>query len=386
MTRAVWGRSLIFLPPTLLFLAAAIAGAAGPRKSPHPTTSPDAASSAGPRAVSSSTLCVRIDSQSHLHYTPFLRGDTVPDFSCCGFGGGGVALPQVTTRQTLDPVSGSDDTARIQAALDAVARLPLGSDRMRGAVLLRRGTYRIAKTLRINDEGIVLRGEGSAEDGTVLLATGAQPRTLIEVAGEAAEKIVRRVVHYSVTDDYVPVGARSFTLDSGEGLSVGTNVIVRRPGWPKWLRLLGIDVPRNKNSIAELAKANALSFDRVIAQIEGRKITLDAPLGCSLDAQYGGGFVMRSQFHQRIRNVGIEDLRGDCEVKDEGDADHAQVFVGLSTVENAWVRRVAAVHFGSAAVSVGQGAKWVTVEDCACLDPAGGSSGDRCGFEIAGGQ
>ncbi len=385
MIHSAWVRSLVFLVPALLPLAGLAAVAAGPHKSPHPGPASDAASSGGPRAVSSHTPCVRIDSEARLHYSPFLRGDTVPDFSNCGFGGGGVQPPQATTRQTLDPVSGPDDTARIQAALDAVARLPLGSDRMRGAVLLRRGTYRIAKSLHINDDGIVLRGEAPSEDGTVLLATGAGERTLIEVAGEGAEKAMPKTKH-SVVDAYVPVGARSLTLDSVEGLSVGAAVIVYRASRPKWLQLLGVEVPKDKKGKVRLAKADAISFDRVIARIEGRKITLDAPLGNSLDDQYGGGLVFRSQFHQRIRNVGIEDLRGDCELKSEGDESRARVFVGLSAVENAWVRRVTAVHFGSAAVSVGKGAKWVTVEDSACLDPAGRSDGDRGGFEIAGGQ
>jgi hypothetical protein len=374
-----------FLTPTLLWLVGLLAAAAGPHKPPHPTASSDSASSGGPRAVSSATPCVRIDGEGRLHYSPFLLGDTVPDFSCCGFGGGGVRLPQATIRQTLDPASGADDTARIQAALDAVARMPLGSDRMRGAVLLRRGTYRIARSLRINDEGIVLRGEGASEDGTLLLASGRDQRTLIEVAGEGAERVVPKTRH-TVVDAYVPVGARTFTLDSVEGLSVGAAVIVCRPGMPKWLKLLGVDVPKDKKGKVQLAKAEGIFFDRAIARIQGRKITLDAPLGSSLDAQYGGGLVFRSQFHQRIRNVGIEDLRGDCPSEGEKDANHPRGLVGLSAVENAWVRRVTAVHFGSAAVSVGQGAKWVTVEDCACLDPAGGPDGDGCGFEIAAGQ
>jgi hypothetical protein len=376
---------LVLLVSTLLCLASLVVVAAGPHKSPHQAPPSDPASAGGPRAVSSATPCVRIDGEAHLRYSSFLRGDTVPDFSYCGFGGGGVRLPQAAIRQTLDPASGADDTARIQAALDAVARLPLGSDRMRGTVLLRRGTYRIARSLRINDEGIVLRGEGPTEDGTVLLATGTVQRTLIEVAGEGAEKIVPKT-RRSVVDAYVPVGARSFTLDSVEGLSVGAAVIVYRPDKPNWLQLLGVEAPKGKKGKVQPAKGGGVFFDRLIARIEGRKITLDAPLGSSLDAQYGGGLVFRSQFHQRIRNVGIEDLRGDCEFEGQEDENHARVFVGLSAVENAWVRRVTAVHFSSAAVSVGQGAKWVTVEDSACLDPVGRSAGDRCGFEIAGGQ
>ena len=385
MTRAAWGRSLVFLAPALLCLASLVVLAAGPHKSPHQTAPSDLASSSGPRAVSSATPCVRIDSEAHLHYTPFLRGDTIPDFSYCGFGGGGVPLPQAVVRQTIEPASGADDMARIQAALDAVARLPLGSDRMRGAVLLRRGTYRLARSLRINDDGIVLRGEGPSEDGTVLLATGTVQGTLIEVAGEGVEKVFPKT-RRSVVDAYVPVGARCFTLDSVEGLSVGAAVSVFRPSRPKWLQLLGVEVPKDKQSRARLAKSEGLYFDRLIARIEGRKITLDAPLGNSLDADFGGGLVFRSQFHQRIRNVGIEDLRGDCQLEGEEDENHARVFVGLSAVENAWVRRVTAVHFASAAVSVGQGTKWVTVEDSACLDPVGRSGGERCGFEIAGGQ
>src|SRR3954467_5604611 len=72
----------------------------------------------------------------------------LPDFSNCGYGGGGVEIPNIPVRATLKPEAG-EATARIQGALDAGP----------GAVLLARGEYEIGGTLRIGASGVVLRGE-----------------------------------------------------------------------------------------------------------------------------------------------------------------------------------------------------------------------------------
>ena len=40
-----------------------------------------------------------------LRYTPDAQGNTIPDFSHCGYMGGGVAIPQVETKLTLHPDS-----------------------------------------------------------------------------------------------------------------------------------------------------------------------------------------------------------------------------------------------------------------------------------------
>jgi hypothetical protein len=54
-----------------------------------------------------------------LVYKPYTdRGDTIPDFSHCGYGSGGVAIPDVPVKVTLPPEAGQkDDLPRIQAAL-----------------------------------------------------------------------------------------------------------------------------------------------------------------------------------------------------------------------------------------------------------------------------
>src|SRR5262245_51825635 len=51
--------------------------------------------------------------------------------------------------------------------------------------------------------------------------------------------------------------------------------------------------------------------------------------------------------------------------------------VTLEAVENAWVRQLTAVHFVSSAVSIGDGCKAVTVEDCRSLQPVSEVGGFR---------
>ncbi len=106
----------------------------------------------------------------HLHYKADEFGTTLPDFSAVGYRGGGVALPDTPVRAELNPAAPENDTPRIQATLDRVAALPADAKGSRGAVLLRRGTYRCAGELRVAS-GVVLRGEGQDSGGTILIAT-----------------------------------------------------------------------------------------------------------------------------------------------------------------------------------------------------------------------
>ena len=74
-------------------------------------------------------------------------------FSCAGYMGAGVALPAVPVKRTVKPTGGGDDTAAIQAAIDAVAAMPLEKG-SRGAVLLVPGTFFCARTITIRASGI----------------------------------------------------------------------------------------------------------------------------------------------------------------------------------------------------------------------------------------
>src|SRR3989339_575299 len=75
---------------------------------------------------------VSVNDQGNLVYRLTDRGDRIMDFSYAGYGGGGVALPNVPTVVTVE-ATGQDDTAAIQTAIDRVSSLPLQNG-FRGAV------------------------------------------------------------------------------------------------------------------------------------------------------------------------------------------------------------------------------------------------------------
>src|SRR6476469_5237922 len=81
---------------------------------------------------------VSVSPAGKLVYAADAKGNTIPDFSNCGYHGGGVALPKdVAVKATVSPEPGSkDDTARIQAAIDGVYSRSATADGQRGAGLL----------------------------------------------------------------------------------------------------------------------------------------------------------------------------------------------------------------------------------------------------------
>jgi hypothetical protein len=351
-------------------------------------------------AVAGSLACAAAESSRLVHpgadgrlvYQAWdQEGDTILDYSNCGYGSGGVRIPDVPVKLTLQPVAGeADDTARIQHAIDELAQLPRGADGFRGALLLTRGVYRIGGALRLAASGIVLRGAGQGEDGTVLLATGKKPRNLIEVGGKSGPQPVSGPSR-KIADRYVPVGARTFTVAAGAPFKVGDTVLVSRIGNADWIHFIGMDriVPRNSDpkSTRQWTPFN-LEFDRVVTAIEGDRITVDAPLACAIDARWGGGEIRTYADPGRIEQVGVENLRGDSAYdpsvtqvergqKYFADEAHATQLVSFTNVKNAWARDLTAIHFYHGVSAIGGGAKWVTVQDSAALDPVSIITGGR---------
>jgi hypothetical protein len=141
-------------------------GAAGPGRG-----RPPGRARAGAGAGGTPPRYVATDAAGRLVYEADGRGDRIPDFSHCGYRGGGVAIPDAPVRVVVAPAEGDDGPA-IQAAIDHVAGLPADEGGLRGAVLLEAGRYEVAGSLRIAAGGVVLRGPGGWADGTVLVAGG----------------------------------------------------------------------------------------------------------------------------------------------------------------------------------------------------------------------
>lgn len=337
-----------------------------------------------------------------LAYVADSLGNKIPDFSNAGYKGGGVAIPFVPVKITVWPVAGDNSTS-IQAAIDKVSILAPDASGFRGAVLLKVGTYSLEKPITIRASGVVLRGEGMSDIGTILIGKipkeNPQPSpgrnirpALITISGSSGS-IPQEASKQSITNAYVPVGANSLTLASAKLYKVGDKVLVRRNGNEDWIKELGQDtltVGRYR------WRPFTISYDRTITGVKGNTITIDAPVFCAIDARWGGGEVLKYNDSGRIEQVGIENLRGVSEYDpsirtrsygnmDRGgmegpgakyesdeyysDENHYFNFINLSNVKNAWVRNVTALHFANSMVQTSASTKWITVQDCQSWEP-----------------
>ena len=332
-----------------------------------------------------------------LEYPADGDGLVIPDFSSAGYGGGGVALPVGPVRQTIvAEAGGRDDLPRIQAAIDAVSRLPANEQGIRGAVWLRRGHYRVHGTLRIQTGGVVLRGEGPGEDGTVITATLPQKHTVIEVGG-AGDVKRDESTRQPIVDARVPAGARSFRVADAAVFKVGDRVIVHRPSTAEWIAALGMDrlTDSPKPGVKNWAPGGFdLSHDRMVVAVQGQTLTLNAPVFQAIEDRFGGGSVVRYSDPGRIEKSGVEELRivsvfdrskfkADPKltpaqaVRQYEDEDHAWTGVMLDRIRHGWVSRVTVVHAGYSAVHCGYQAVYTTVQDCAFIDPISQHTGGR---------
>jgi len=323
--------------------------------------------------VCAETSAVAIGTDGRLVYERDQLGSRIPDFSNCGYAGADRDIPNIPVRITVVPDEG-DDGERIQAAIDAVGRLPLGNDGFRGAVLLATGTFEVSGQLRIAASGIVLRGSGAAAGGTKIIATGLDRRALMRIEGVAGHSR-RGSKRFRVVDDYVAVGSKTLRLNSTEGLAVGDQVFVIRPSTADWIQTLGMDA----FGVAWKPGTRDLRWDRTIARIQGNTVTFDAPITTALDQRYGGARVEPYSWPWRISNVGVEDLqmRSAYDAARAHDEDHAWFGIVIQNAQNAWVRRIEFRHFSGGAVALSENTKWVTIEDCVSLAPISEIGGSR---------
>ncbi len=297
-----------------------------------------------------------------LAYKTLPAGDRITDFSAAGYRGGGVPLPDVPVVRTVAQ-SGGDDAPAIQAALDAAAQLT-PTNGVRGAVLLRPGTFQCGTTLTIRASGVVLRGSGSGDGGTVLRLTG-RPHVAIAVSGrgEPARAAGRPV---AITDAYVPSGATAVTVADASGFRPGDVVRVSRPVTAKWVEFMGMDrLVRNGRPQTWLKVPGETTSERTVAAVTGPRLTFDVPLTDSFDARVlpqpaSGGTVTKLADAERITGVGVEHLRIVSPPQAVGIEQPHHRALRLRGVADAWVRDVAAVDTVDS-VSVGGGCRRVTV-------------------------
>ena len=311
-----------------------------------------------------------------LTYVADSLGNRVPDYSYCGYRLSDEPVPWVENRVFV-PCQEGDATLTIQTAIDRVASLPADADGFRGAVLLDKGTFALDGSLRIDVSGVVLRGMGSGEDGTVLLGRGVTRETLVVIGGRNDRTDGKPL---KITDRYVPVNASALTVDDASVLRAGDRVRVRRFSTEKWIEAIGCDeFGGGLHTMTWIPGDKDLYFDRTVVAVDGNRITLDAPLTNAIEQEYGGGEVIPYRWEGRISNVGIEGMAlvSEYDRTNPKDENHRWVALDFRHAENAWARQLAFRHFAGGAVFVQNGASKITVEDCISTEPVSEIGGFR---------
>ncbi|MFD1255452.1 hypothetical protein ACFQ3S_01470 [Mucilaginibacter terrae] len=321
---------------------------------------------------------VRYDVNGKLVYKSDASGNTIPDFSMVGYEGGKTAFAQASVKFILSP-SGADDTKAIQQAINEVGKLPI-VNQMRGAILLKKGAYTVSATLQIKQSGILIKGEGDDEKGTVINYTSMKQSDLFGIAGR--DSILKQEAgKTAITDDVVPVGSKTFHVASTTGYKPGDKVIVYRPATAKWIHDIKMDsinkLPPNGRQWP-LNEFN-LSYERLITAVntQTKLIALHAPLVMNLDKRYGGGQLYHYTFAARINHVAIQNLRMVSVYAGEDDEQHGWNAISIKAAEDCWVDKVTSVSFGYSCVNIAHTAKNVTVQNSRCLDPVSQIQGGR---------
>jgi hypothetical protein len=333
--------------------------------------------SAAPKKLSP---IISTGADGRLVYAADEHGNRVPDFSTCGYAGGDRAIPDAPVRLVVAPIPG-DETARIQKAIDYTASLPADTNGVRGAVLLLKGRHEIFGGLQITNSGVVLRGQGMGDDGTILVAAGIDRRTLIRIAGQN-DFSSRTNPNWQITDGNVPVGAISFHVKDAGGLQAGDTIDVVRPSTKEWIDALGMTEFGGGLGDWRLiwhAGSYDLVWDRIIQKIDGNRVTIDAPITTAIETNFGGGFVQTYSWPGRIENVGVENLRlkSAFDRQNSKDENHSWFAITMENAADAWVQQVVFEHFAGSAVAIYESCKRVTVEDCRSLAPVSEDGGWR---------
>ena len=254
-----------------------------------------------------------------LVYKQTARGDRIMDFSHAGYMGGGVALPEVAVKRRVEATEAEDASGAIQAAINEVAALPMEKG-FRGAVLLGPGRFGCSNTIRISADGVVLRGSGSGEDGTVIELKG-RPHLGIAIGRSRGGRDAREeagggdfaAAETVIADEYVPSGASSFAVLDASGFKAGDLIEIERPVTEAWIRFMQMhDLVRDGREQTWIRAGTSIGMERRIAEVEGNRITLEVPVSDSFHAKYlnpPGTRVVKMPEPQRVRQAGIEGLR-----------------------------------------------------------------------------
>ncbi len=313
-----------------------------------------------------------------LTYTPDEQGNIIPDFSHVGYRYGDEPIPDIPVVVEVEPVEG-DDGATIQAAINSLNSKSLDANGFRGAVLLKKGTYQVAGQIKIANSGIVLRGEGDTDEGTIIIAEGTSQRELIKIDNGSSRSVISSS-RVSIIEDYVPIGRKFVVVSNASGFAQGDQIVLYRPGTTQWINDLKMNQipPRSDGLPVSQWSPSSYNFyfERLVTRVNGDTIFFRNPVVMALEKQYGGGAVYKYSFN-RIQNIGVENLCLKSTYAYETDENHSWTGIAFHSVENGWVRNVTSWYFSFGCVDLKKNAKLITVENCHVHEPKSVITGSR---------
>ncbi len=328
---------------------------------------------------------ILINEKNHLQYLPDKEGDVIPDFSRVGYASGEKEIPDIEVVESINAAKG-DNTKLIQNAIDRIGIRPPDKNGFRGAVLLKKGTYRVDGTILIKNSGIVIRGEGSGSDGTLIIETASLKTDLFSFRGEGSRETKINTIA-AVSENFVPVGRDYLMLQDASSFKAGDSILIYRPATENWIHDLKMDqIEKREGLVQWKPDSYPLYFERIITRIDRNKVYIDNPVVMQLDKKYGGGFVMKYTFPGRISQCGIENLRMESTYRSETDEDHGWNAISFSKVSQAWVRNVVSRFFGYSCVTIDSNSRNISVLGSQCLDAKSQITGSRRYSFNCGGQ
>ncbi|KAK9765908.1 hypothetical protein K7432_005388 [Basidiobolus ranarum] len=339
-----------------------------------------------PSGNAGQTNLLSVDTNTNIiDYKAFTdQGDIIPDYSYVGYYNGEKEIPEdIPVVETLDPSNG-DDTTRIQEAIQKIAALPIdGKTNYRGALFLSSGIFTVSKVINIGASGIVIRGDKA---GNTTIVSTFKDRQYTFNVDTKARFVVNRRSQTAIMQKYVALGATKVQVTSKDSRKfvAGDTIVIARYGNWDWIHEIGMDTlswhdPNDRNSYDW--RPFELYSTRKVQEVNNDEgtITFDAPLTTSINQKWGGGWVAKYSYPDRLEHVGVEYLNGvstyDASVVKKlengdtylADMNHALGFVLIKNCVNCWVRTVTGRHFDYFITT--QSSLQVTVQDCTYSEP-----------------
>lgn len=321
-----------------------------------------------------------------LTYHKDNKGLILPNFSHAGYKNGDEPIPDVPTVKEISALEGVDNTQNIQNAINAIGTMPLNANGIRGALLLKKGLYRVKGPININFSGVVIRGEGNRGDpqqNTVVFddyrdAKAFGTRSIFVLGGSSNDSWNSQINNTSnIVDEFVNVGAYTFRIAKNENYRVGNLIVINHPCSQAWLE--AINFGGNTNGDKWTTSTAPIAYHRYVTDVKHSatetEITIDAPVFYTMIKSLSQATVSRFT-SLSLQKIGIENLRIDEQNNGGTDENHAMYSVYFKNAENCWAKNVVALHFTQSGFITERTTR-TTIEDCHSLDPVGQVTGER---------